>query len=165
MIKTMQWGKTIKAGKQRDCQPHSRLRDCTTIVTCSIENLPRTRASDLFTKLFYQSLEKDLKSSFPRCVLTSLFWGFYIFKSEKKNRKKILKRIEITKKVSAGNGFVHPHQGSGCFSRFLILRVLISSFQHFVLEFSVFYFRVLGVSISFSSSANSVHCEWFRIVH
>ena len=71
----------------------------------------------------------------------------------------------MAKKVLTVNGFVHPHQGSGCFSRFLILRVLISSFQHFVFEFSVFYFRVLGVSVSFSSSVNSVHCEWFRILH
>ena len=46
---------------------------------------------------------------------------------------------------------VSSHQGSGCFSRFLILKFLLSSFQHFVFEFSVFHVRVL---LSFSCSVN-----------
>lgn len=109
----------------------------------------------IFTKLFYLSWEKALKSSFPSQV-TSLFW-VSIFKSVK-FRNKICKKNTNGLQVSQRGKLPHTPppkltgttfpSGSGCLSDFCILSVSFQSFQRFVFEFVVFRFRVLVVPFS-----------------
>lgn len=117
----------------------------------------------IFTKLFYLSQEKALKSSFPSQV-TSLFW-VSIFKSVK-FRNKICKKNTNGLQVSQRGKL--PHTPTNTYGHYLPLGfrlfVRFLHFECFVLEFSTLRFRVCGVSFScFGCSVFEFSAFRFRV--